>query len=122
MDAPGYPTRQTNQQTEPVIEYRNPVVDETASTPAVDGIPQAAVADWETLYTEDNPVTDHQELIRILQDLKGRFLNQFDKPGWYQLVWLNEIYWIHISDPDSGRFDSVLHYSEHEKYNGFLRP
>lgn len=114
MDAPGYPICQTNQQTEPVIEYRNPVVDETASTPAV--------ADWETLYTEDNPVTDHQELIRILQDLKGRFLNQFDKPGWYQLVWLNEIYWIHISDPDSGRFDSVLHYSEHEKYNGFLRP
>ena len=122
MDAPGYPICQTNQQTEPVIEYRNPVVDETASTPAVDEIPQAAVADWETLYTEDNPVTDHQELIRILQDLKGRFLNQFDKPGWYQLVWLNEIYWIHISDPDSGRFDSVLHYSEHEKYNGFLRP
>ena len=108
----------------PIIEMGIPDVSETASTPAVDEIPQAAVADWETLYTEDNPVTDPEELIQILQDLKGRFLNQFDKPGWYQLKWLDlQTNWVHISDPSPGRFDSVITYYEHEKYiEGFLRP
>lgn len=114
----------TNTLPVPVIEPRNPAIDETASTHSVDEIPQAAVADWDSLYTEDNPVTDPQELIRILQDLKGRFLNQFDKPGWYQLKFGDlETNWIHVSVPGSERFDSVITYNEHEKYpEGFLRP
>lgn len=114
----------TNAMPMPVIETANPVVQENVTSTVTDeNNPQAAATDWETLYTEDNPVTDPQELIRILEDLKGRFMNQFDKPGWYQLEMSGETYWIHVSVPGSERFDSVLSYIENEKYSeGFLNP
>ena len=108
----------------PNISQGNPMVNETVpSTVTEENNPQAAAKDWESLYTEENPVTDPKELIRILEDLKGRFLNQFDKPGWYELKTGDiQTIWIHISNLGSGRFDGVLDYYEHEKYNGFLRP
>lgn len=108
----------------PNISQGNPMVNETVPKPVTEeNNSQATAKDWESLYTEYNPVTDPQELIRILQDLKGRFLNQFDKPGWYQLEMLGETYWIHVSVPGSERFDSVLSYIENEKYSeGFLNP
>ena len=100
------------------------MVNETIPKPVTEeNNSQAAAKNWESLYTEYNPVTDPQELIRILEDLKGRFMNQFDKPGWYQLEMPGETYWIHVSVPRSERFDSVLSYIENEKYSeGFLNP
>jgi len=115
----------TNAMPMPVIETANPLVSETVPATVPDeSNPIDTTANWETLYTAGSPVTDSQELIRILEVLKGRFLKQFDRPGWYQLKWLNhQTNWIHISDPSSSRFDSVINYSEHEKYpEGFLNP
>lgn len=119
-----YPVKEPTNTT-PVIETANPVVSEPAPPPVIAEInPQAATVDWETLYIQDNPVTDLQELIRILEDLKERFMNQFDKLGWYQLKWHDvQTNWIHVSDPGSGRFDGILNYYESSKYpEGFMRP
>lgn len=68
--------------------------------------------DWETLYTEANPVTDSEELIAILQDLYDRYMAQFDRPGWYRFYGggdLGEqVFWVHISAPQSRQFDGLL--------------
>ncbi|MBE3086296.1 MAG: hypothetical protein IMZ64_08785 [Bacteroidetes bacterium] len=92
-----------------------------------DQTPQSSEFDWENLYTETNPVTDSQELIRILQDLNQRFMNQLNKPGWYRFYNLeidSQIIWIHLSEPESGRFDGLMDlYNYPEFYApGFMWP
>jgi hypothetical protein len=97
---------------------------------ATPGDPGAATPqpDWETFYTEANPVTDSEELIAILQDLYNRFMAQFDRPGWYRFYGggdLGEqVFWVHISAPESRRFDGLLElYDFPEHYApGFIWP
>jgi hypothetical protein len=94
---------------------------------AANSNPATPQPDWENLYTETNPVTDSQELIRILQDLNQRFMNQLNKPGWYRFYNMeidSQIKWIHLSEPESGRFDGLMDlYNYPEFYApGFIRP
>jgi hypothetical protein len=83
--------------------------------------------DWETTYTEANPMSDSEELIAIFQDLYGRFMAQFDRPGWYRF-YAGEVgkrvTWVHISAPESLRFDGLLElYDYPEHYApGFIWP
>jgi hypothetical protein len=98
-----------------------PVISTAEFSPEAGENPQPPACDWEALYTEDNPVTDPQELIRILEDLNKRFLNQFDKQGWYRLSFFDYItHWIHVSDPGSGKFDGTMNFYTHEMYDGFI--
>jgi hypothetical protein len=83
--------------------------------------------DWETQYTEANPVTDSEELIAILQDFYDRFMAQFNQPGWYRF-YAGEVgervTWVHISAPETRQFDGLLElYDYPELYApGFIWP
>ena len=91
----------------------DPAVSTPSATPglAADTNPATPQPDWETLYTEANPVSDPEEIIAILQDLYDRFMVQLDRPGWYRF-YAGEagkrVTWVHISEPESGLFDGLL--------------
>ncbi|MFZ3071190.1 MAG: hypothetical protein WA110_08735, partial [Anaerolineaceae bacterium] len=95
---------------------------------AADSNPATPQPDWENLYTETNPVTDSQELIRILQDLYGRFRSQLDRPGWYRFYGAGDlgkrVTWVEIREPESGQFDGLLQLFDYpEMYaSGFIFP
>jgi len=90
---------------------------------AADTNPATPQPDWETLYTEANPVSDPEEIIAIFQDLYDRFMAQLDRPGWYRFNFMDiETIWIHVSNLESGRFDGVISLFTHEKYDGFIWP
>jgi hypothetical protein len=85
--------------------------------------------DWETLYTDANPVSDSQELIAILQDLYDRFMAQLDQPGWYRFYfgWVEpgkQVSWVHISAPESVQFDGLLGLYDYPEFYapGFIWP
>ena len=94
---------------------------------AADSDPATPRPDWETLYTEADPVSDSEELIAILQDLYGRFMAQLDRPGWYRFYngeVGKRVSWVHISAPETGQFDGLLElYDYPEHYApGFIWP
>ena len=94
---------------------------------AANSNPATPRPDWETLYTEADPVSDSEELIAILQDLYDRFMSQLDRPGWYRF-YAGEVgkrvTWVHISAPETGQFDGLLElYDYPELYApGFIWP
>jgi|GEM_PF-1418773 hypothetical protein len=94
---------------------------------ATDSDPATPQPDWETHYTEADPVTDPEEIIAILQDLYDRFMAQLDRPGWYRFYFHElgkNVSWVHIRAPETGQFDGLLElYDYPELYApGFIWP
>ena len=85
-------------------------------TPDVKSSQEVKVVD--IAYTLDNPVTDNQEIITILESFVPRFLSQFSRPGWYYFSRDNrDCYWVHISDIENvNSFDQFLYSRKHDTY------
>jgi hypothetical protein len=92
-------------------------------TPDVKSLQEVKVVD--IAYTQDNPVTDNQEIISILDDFLSRYLSQFSKSGWYYFPNNNQNrYWMHIPEKtDDNHFDMFLSTTEYHTYApGFIWP
>ena len=94
---------------------------------AANSNPATPRPDWETLYTEANPVSDPEELIAILQDLYDRFMAQFDRPGWYRFYdgeMGKDVLWVYIPEPETGQFGGLLELIDNPEYYapGFIYP
>ena len=123
----------TDQESIPV----QPAIETTATLPTATPVPTQVslvtpemngadeVTMLEIPYTEDNPVTDNQEIISILEDFLSRFLSQFSKPGWYYFPNNNQNRcWMHIPEKtDDDHFDMFLSTTEYYTYApGFIWP
>lgn len=73
-------------------------------------------------YTEENPLTDPEEILRILDELQSRELTWFSREGWVQFtrVWAGardysgtQHIWTHITTPERDCLEQFL-YFEHE--------
>jgi hypothetical protein len=93
-------------------------------------------------YTEDDPLTDPEEILQILDELQRRELAWFSRPGWVQFtsVWAGardysgtQHIWTHITTPDrdcSEQFYYFEHGGEFLPYGirrsdgvvGYIRP
>ena len=92
-------------------------------TPDIKSSQEVKVVD--ITYTQDNPVTDNQEIITILESFVHRFLSQFSRPGWYYFSRdSKDCYWVHISDVENvNSFDQFLFSRKHDTYApGFIWP
>ena len=92
-------------------------------TPEMNGADEVTML--EIPYTKDNPVTDNQEIISILDDFLSRFLSQFSRPGWYYFSRdSKDCYWVHISDVENeNSYDQFLYSRKHDTYApGFIWP
>jgi hypothetical protein len=121
--------RETYEPTEPPGDTVSALLSTPSATPglAADTNPATPQPDWETLYTEADPVTDPEEIIAILQDLYDRFMVQLNRPGWYCFYAGEEgkrVTWVHIRAPESDLFDGLLElYDYPELYApGFIWP
>ena len=66
-------------------------------------------ASSETTFSADNPLTDNEQIILYLEDLKDRFLAQFTKAGWYYFPQNGkDCYWVHFPENNLDRFDQFL--------------
>ena len=85
-------------------------------------------SEWEIQYTAENPVSEPEELIIILQDLYDRFMAQFDRPGWYRFYGSGDlgeqVAWVHIATVETRQFDGLLDlYDYPDLYaTGFIWP
>lgn len=78
----------------------------------------------EIAYTKDNPATDNQEILSILDRLVTRFLAQFSKAGWFYFPNNGkDSYWLHIPEPGTDTYDQFLFIRQYSSYAaGFIWP
>jgi len=112
---------QTNNQNEDIEQ-----LNESALVPLIENAGEQD-SDWEKLYTPENPTTDVQEMVRILNVLHDRYMSQIDKAGWYRssdaIDTDGVTYWIHLTDSNGWKIDGTMNLTQFWRYApGFTPP
>ena len=88
---------------------------ETKSTPVGSGTqtplsePKTNLPTPQFAFTRENPVTDNNQIILLLEELQSRYLSQFSKPGWYYFPFDGkDKYWVHLPMAGDKSFDQFL--------------